>query len=117
MANKLTKKDYFNGFIAKYPLTADEIAFCEHELELLEKKNSRERGMTETQKLNVQLADVIVDHMNSIDGAYTVTDMIKNITEIAECSNQKVSRIANDLVKDGRLVKFVDKRKTFFAKA
>ena len=37
MANttKMTKRDYFKAIMEKYPLTAEEKAFVEHELELL----------------------------------------------------------------------------------
>lgn len=48
MANvkKMTKADYFKQIMASYPLTEDEKAFVEHELELLAKKNSAEKKPT-----------------------------------------------------------------------
>ena len=48
MANKkMTKRDYFEGFKRKYALTDEEIAFIDHDIELLEKKNAS-KSSTET---------------------------------------------------------------------
>ena len=49
---KMTKRDYFTAILSKYPLTADEKAFVEHELELLAKKNTSEKKPTAVQVAN-----------------------------------------------------------------
>ena len=41
---KMTKKEMFSAMLTKYSFNEEEKAFIEHELELLAKKNSAERG-------------------------------------------------------------------------
>lgn len=114
--NKMTKKDYFNNFMAKYPLTSEEIAFCKHEIELLERKNASggDRKPTANQVENDRLKGIIVEFLVETEKAYTVTDMIKACDSLADLTNQKVSRLANDLVDENKITKFSDKRKTYF---
>lgn len=116
MANKekkLTKKDYFNGFLAKYPLTEDEKAFVNHELELLAKKNSADKKPTATQKANEGISKAILNGMAE-KRLYTITEMIKEIPECADLTNQKVSALVKILVDNGKLERVEDKRKAYF---
>ena len=46
---------------------------------------------------------------------YTVTELIKGIETIADYSNQKISALLSQLVKDGKVVRTVEKGKTYFA--
>ena len=112
--NKMTKRDYFKMAIAE---TTNEslIAFFNHELELLDRKNSSgDKKPTATQIENDRLKDIIVEFLVNTDKAYTVTDMIKACEDLADLTNQKVSRLANDLVDENKIVKFSEKRKTYF---
>lgn len=112
---KMTKRDYFNQILSNYPLTSDEIAFINHELELLNRKNvSGDKKPTATQVENERLKEVIVNFLQASEKAFTVTDMIKASPDLADLTNQKVSRLANDLVDENRIVKFSEKRKTYF---
>ena len=112
-AKKLTKKDYFNGILAKYPLTEDEKTFIMHELELLAKKNSGDKKLTATQKENEKLKTAILDGMAE-GQLYTITELIKAIPELNELTNQKVSPLVKALVAEGQLVRVEDKRKAYF---
>ena len=114
--NKMTKRDYFNQILNNYNLTVEEVAFIKHELELLDRKNASngDKAPTATQVENERLKEILVDFLNSTGKAYTVTDMIKNCEDLADLTNQKVSRLANDLVAENKLVKFSEKRKTYF---
>lgn len=112
--NKMTKRDYFNAIMSKYPLTADEKAFVEHELELLAKKNSADKKPTAQQVANAGIVSAIYDGMAE-NRLYTITELIKEIPACAELTNQRVSAIVR-----GELgVKFErveDKRKAYFRK-
>ena len=116
MANKMTKRDYFNQILTNYNLKADEIAFINHELELLDRKNASgsDKKPTATQVENERLKAIVVDFLSSTGKAYTVTDMIKACEDLSNLTNQKVSRLANDLVDENKIVKFSEKRKTYF---
>ena len=117
MANKkMTKRDYFTAILSKYPLTADEQAFIEHELELLAKKNSSEKKPTAQQVANEGIKAAIVAGMTP-NRLYTITEIQKEIPECAEMSNQKVSALVRQLKDAGLVVKTEDKRKSYFSLA
>lgn len=116
MANnkKMTKKDYFEQIKAKYNLSTDEIAFIDHEIELLEKKNSADKKPTAQQVVNKSTAEAILAHME--DGKmYTITDLIKSVPECADMTNQRVSAIVRQMI-DVSVRRVEDKRKAYFVK-
>ena len=110
---KMTKRDYFTAILTKYPLTHDEKAFVEHELELLTKKNSADKKPTAQQVANDGIKTAIADGMTA-NRLYTVTELIKEIPECAELTNQRVSALLRQMIADGTVVKTVDKRKSYF---
>lgn len=113
---KMTKRDYFTAILEKYPLTADEKAFVEHELELLAKKNASDRKPTAQQTANEGIKTAILDGMTP-NRLYTVTEIQKEIPECAELSNQKVSALIRQLKDAGLVIKTEDKRKSYFSLA
>ena len=117
MANtkKMTKRDYFNAILSKYPLTDAEKAFVEHELELLEKKNSSEKKPTAQQTANEGIKAAIVAGMTP-NRLYTVTEIQKEIPECAELSNQRVSALLRQMI-GNEIVRTEDKRKAYFSLA
>ena len=110
---KMTKRDYFTAILTKYPLTDDEKAFVEHELELLTKKNSADKKPTAQQMANDGIKTAIAEGMTA-NRLYTVTELIKEIPECAELTNQRVSALLRQMIADGTVVKTVDKRKSYF---
>ena len=116
MANtkKMTKKDYFEQIKAKYNLTEDEIKFIDHEIELLDKKNSAYKKPTAPQVVKKSTADAILAYME--DGhMYTITDLIKSVPECADMTNQRVSAIVRQMI-DVSVRRVEDKRKAYFVK-
>ena len=110
---KMTKRDYFTAIMEKYPLTAEEKAFVEHELELLAKKNASEKKPTAQQVANEGLKSVILNVLTENGGLMTITDIQKSCEELAELSNQRVSALVRQMV--GVSVERVeDKRKAYF---
>ncbi len=118
MANtkKMTKREMFEQIKANYSLTNEEVAFIDHELELLAKKNSAEKKPTAVQVANEGIKGAIVDGMES-GKSYTITDIMKCIPECAELSNQRVSALVRQLVTDGVVVRTEEKRKAYFSLA
>ena len=113
---KMTKRDYFTAILEKYPLTADEKAFVEHELELLAKKNASDRKPTAQQTANEGIKTAILDGMTS-GRFYTVTEIQKEILKGSDLSNQKVTALIRQLKDAGLVVKTEDKRKSYFSLA
>lgn len=118
MANKMTKREKFERLLAMTEVANDKISveFIEHELELLAKKNVSASGrMTESQKANEEIKKSIVEALeNEPDRIFTITEMIKCFECCKPFVNQKISALANQLVKEGRITKIEEKRKTFF---
>lgn len=111
---KMTKAQMFAQIKANYALTADEVAFIDHELELLARKNSAEKKPTAQQTANKGIADAIVAVMSAEpERLFTITDLIKSVPECAELTNQRVSAIVRGLL--GVSVERVEeKRKAYF---
>ena len=121
MAKKMTKKEMFAQILNNYDLKADEIDFINHEIELLEKRNSSggDKKLTAKQLENADLKTVILDFLaDNPDDKFTITDMWKRIPVLAnntEMSNQRISAIVNQLKKENLVVRVEDKRKAYFS--
>ena len=116
MANKkMTKKEMFVQLLNNYNLTDAEIAFINREIELLEKKNGGIKKPTKQQEINNGLKEVILDHMEYGE-KYTITDLMKQVPELADLSNQRVSAIVRGLKESGLVDRVEEKRKAYFFK-
>lgn len=117
MANtkKMTKREMFEMIKANHNLSADEIAFIDHELELLAKKNSAEKKPTAVQVANEGIKADILAGME-VGKKYTITDLMKSVDACAELSNQRVSALVRQLVADGSVERTEEKRKAYFHK-
>ena len=113
---KMTKAQMFAQILANYPLTEDEQNFINHELELLAKKNSADKKPTAQQTANKAICDAILNGMT--DGRlYTITDIIKEIPECADLTNQRVSALVRGMKDNGLVERVEEKRKAYFRKA
>lgn len=115
---KITKREKFEMLLAIDEVKANPtlVKFIEHELELLAKKNASGEGkQTTTQIANEGIKRGIVECLESTpDRLYTITEMIKEFECCKPFVNQKISNLANQLVKEGRILKVEEKRKSFF---
>ena len=109
---KMTKRAMFEQ-IKTHLTDPAEVAFVEHELELLAKKNSGEKKPTAQQVANDGIKTAIAEGMTA-NRLYTVTELIKEIPECAELTNQRVSALLRQMIADGTVIKTVDKRKSYF---
>lgn len=113
---KLTKREYFTRIL--FYAHDEDKAFIEHELELLDKKNSAERKPTPKQIENAGYRDAILAWMES-GIQYTCAEIAKSCPALAEnaISVNRVTPMLTQLVKDGSVVKTVEKRKTYYSLA
>ena len=91
---------------------ADMVAFIDHELELLAKKSANKKP-TKTQEENENLKVVILDSLTN--EGMTVTELQAKSEVLSGLSNQRVSALLRQLVADGKVVKNVDKKKSYFS--
>ncbi len=118
MANtqKITKAQKFT-MLKAIPAVAENamlVEFIDHELELLAKKNSAEKKPTAQQTANAGIAEAIVAHLSTEPNRlFTITELIKEVPNCAELTNQRVSAIVRGLI--GVSVERVEeKRKAYF---
>lgn len=88
------------------------VAFIDHELELLAKKASNKKP-TKTQEENEGIKTEILNVLTN-EGA-TVTEIQSKSIVLGDLSNQRVSALLRQLIADGKVVKTVDKKKSYFS--
>ena len=119
---KLTKRDRYAQLLALNEVKAnpDLVAFIEHEVELLTRKNTvnGEKALTPNQIQNENFKVIIAEYMASApDRLFTVTELNKEVDVLNDLSNQRISAILRQMVDAGKVEKVVDKRKSYFRMA
>ena len=119
---KLTKRDRYAQLLALNEVKAnpDLVAFIEHEVELLARKNTvnGEKALTPNQVQNENFKVIITEYMASApDRLFTVTELNKEVDVLNDLSNQRISAILRQMVDAGKVEKVVDKRKSYFRMA
>lgn len=123
-STKVTKRERFAQLMeivkaSEVENSAELVAFIEHEVELLNKKNSRSDKPTKTQLENETLKTQIISVLKSVGKPVTVTQLLKE-TELADnpnLSNQKISALLTQLRKAGAVVRTVEKKVAFYSLA
>lgn len=117
---KPTKRDNFNALLNIEAVKADPalVEFIEHEIALLDKKNTAERKPTHKQIENAGFKSDILAFMEP-DTLYTVADLAKSVPSIvaAGISASRVTAMMTQLKNDGAVVRTEDKRKSFYSLA
>ena len=114
MAKKMTIVEQYNAIISKVEgiLTDAEIAFLKERAEMHSKKNAS-RGMTATQKANLEILDTIREILAEKDEAVTISDLIKE-EPLNTYTNQKISALMKKLVDGGEVEKTSIKKVSYF---
>ena len=118
MAEKKTKREYFAELRVLAAGNAELIMFIDHEVELLNKKNSAERKPTINQMDNAKIKKIIADNIG--DKSYTITEMSKALlggTEWADITCSRLTAVCTQMAESGLLVREVVKRKAYYRKA
>ena len=118
MERKTTKREMFNIIKTAMADNAEVVAFVDHELELLERKNSAERKPTVNQLDNKKIKKIVLEKIGA--NSYTITEIIKNVlanTEWADLTCSRMTAIATQMAEDGDLIREVVKRKAYYKKA
>jgi len=115
---KFTKKDNFNAIIDLLENTPianrpDLVEFCKHEIELLDKKKSKE---TKSQKENTILMEKLLTDLEKIGNAVTISEFMKLSETVQKegLSNQKISSLFSKM-KDVSIERTVVKGKAYFS--
>lgn len=120
-STKVTKRERFSQLMeivkaSKVENSAELVAFIEHEVELLTKKNSRSGKPTKTQVENETIKAQIISVLERIGKPMTVTQLLAE-NEFTGLSNQKVSALLTQLRKSGEVVRTIEKKVAFYSLA
>ena len=124
MEKKRVKRDYFEMIKAICKDNEDIVNFCDHEIELLNRKNAK-GGATKTQVENAKVAEMLVNELVKLGKAVTITDLMNKSDTVKNyrlengnpLSNQKISAILKQQVEAKKVIKVTDKKKSFFSVA
>ena len=116
---KPTKRDHFNALL-DIPEVAENdtlVEFINHEIDLLNRKNSAEKKPTATQMANKALKEEIVECMEP-GRLYTISEMLKEFPCCHGLTAPKVTAIFTRLlIPEGVAVNTKDKRKSYYSLA
>ena len=114
MANKKTKRELFGEIKEIVKENTELVAFVDHELELLDKKNGN-KGQSKTQKENVDIKANLLTELAKIDGAVSISEFQAQSEYASQYSNQKISALFKQLVAENKVERTQDKKVAKFA--
>lgn len=118
MEKKMTKKEMFNLIASLNASNLEIVEFCNHEIELLDRKKSQGNAKA-NEKMDMQV-DLVYNALVELNKAIGVSELIAETdlsalaNESGVVSTQKVSALLKKLIDSGRVVKYSDKKKTYF---
>ena len=113
----MTKREILTalGNVAEVKNNADFIGYVNSELEKLDNKKPSKKA-TEKKELNDLIKDSIIAVLTeNAETSLSITDMQNVSAELSGYSNQKLSALVKQLVDDGKVVKTIEKRKSYFS--
>ena len=109
MEKRLTKKDYFEMIKGICADRADIVDFCNHEIELLNRKNST-NAKSKTQIENDNIKVEILNALRQFENGATISELM----EIVPYSNQKLTALVKQLKDENKVVRTEIKKKAYF---
>lgn len=126
MANKKTKKDLYMEMVEIFQELGkgEYVDFCNHQIELLDKKSTGSKGLTKIQKENETIKDMILEELAKYqsENGVTITELLKQsdvlsnyvTVEGKNITNQKLSALMKKLVDEKIVSRTTDKKTSYF---
>lgn len=109
----MTKREMYTKIATVCANDQEIVDFVNHEIELLNKKNSAAKKPSKTQIANEGIKDQILDVLKGSDAPMTATQIADGLG----LSVNKVSALLTQLKEDNSVIRSVDKRKAYFTVA
>ncbi len=109
----MTKKEMYANIATLLADNTEVVEFCNHEVELLDNRKSSKKGMTATQKANIEVKANIIDILNDTEEAMTVTEILQD-GRMEGFTNQKISALLRQLMAEGLVDKVIEGKKARF---
>lgn len=117
---KMTKKEMFavvRGIVvASEECTEEVLAFIDHEVELLDRKSSATKP-TKSQIENEKIMALVLECLAQTEKPLTISEMWEQFEVLKQYSNQKLSALLRILKEQGKVVRTIDKKKSYFSLA
>ena len=114
MANKKTVVQMYEEILALPNLTTEQKSFIEKRIEITMKKNAnRSTSMTPKQKENEDIKTTILSAMST--APKTIGEIAKGSDELLGYSNQKISALLTQLLKDEKVIRTTEKGKAYYS--
>ena len=126
MANKKTKKDLYMEMVEIFQELGkgEYVDFCNHQIELLDKKSTGSKGLTKIQKENEIIKNIVLEELTKYQGenGITATELLKQSNVLSNyitvegknITNQKLSAIMKKLVDEKTVSRTTDKKISYF---
>lgn len=115
MTDKMTNRKALEYVLANCDVPADVRGKMEAMIAAIEKKSGAERKPSARQIENEGIKGVILGQMEA-NRLYDIQTMLKTFDGLGEAmTSQRMSALLKQLVDEGKVVRSVDKRKTYFS--
>ena len=115
---KMTHKDYFTALlnmpeVQNYPGMTE---FIEGRITALEKKASAPKKESEADKVKSSIKSDVLAFLSANEGKkFTITQMMKQVPNLpAEISNQRLTSLVTQMVRENEVERVVEKRVSYF---
>lgn len=113
MEKKITKKEMFAKIMEEVKDNAEMVAFLEHEIELLNKKKGSANSK-KAEEIKPEF-DLILSVLAQCEKPVRVDELRAMNSELGLLSNQKVSARLRVLDEQGKVVKTIEKKVSYFS--
>ena len=112
----MTKREMFNAIanVAEVASNEEMMKFINHEIELLDSRKGKSKGMTKTQKENEGIKDLVAMTLAVAGQPMTVTEIL-HCDGLDGFTNQKISALLRQMVASGKVVKTIEGKKAYFS--
>lgn len=126
MANKKTKKDFYMEMVEIFQELGkgEYVDFCNHQIELLDKKSTGSKGLTKIQKENEIIKNIVLEELAKYQGENGIiaTELLKQSNVLSNyitvegknITNQKLSAMLKKLVDEKIVSRIIDKKISYF---
>ena len=114
---KMTKREMYTKILSFAEIQADQelVKGIQHEIELLDRKNSSDRKPSKNAEENVHLkAEILKIMSKEPDRLFTATEIWKQMENWDDLSNQRISALLKQLKEEGKIKKIEEKKKSLF---
>lgn len=112
----MTKREKFEAIKVYVQDNEELVEFCDHEIELLEKKiGTLSKAEKAKRDANAVYSTEIVTYLTVEDRPVTIKEIKAGVASLADATSQKISALLNGLIKDGKVQRDYVKKVAYFA--